>query len=284
MAKETLFGAHPVGAVTVIDAPMALSYARKARITFLAVAAAVGVLTAALVAVFAHPLLAVALGIVAGLVCGFTAAVLVRVWPVLRALWWWSTEITLAALVTVGPAVLARVTRPWPALAIVLTITALCVGVAPVRRRVSAWSWCLVVRHRLRLCFAQFVRAVNRSHPGSLPLILWARPTPAGERVWLWLRPGLDLVDLDGKTGRIAVACWAGEARVVRASARYAALTRVDLARRDPLTDRVASPLALLIPRKNDNAAVPVSPGLPPVGLDLADVPEPVPEPRGGRR
>jgi hypothetical protein len=287
MAKGSVFGARPVGAVTLVETPVSQSYARKARITFLAVVAAVGVLTAAVVAVFAHPLVAVLVGIVAGLVCGFTAAVLVRVWPVLRVLWWWSTEITLAALVTVGPAVLARVTRPWPALAVVLTVTTLCVGLGPVRRRLSAWSWCLLVRHRLRMCFAQFVRAVNRTHPGSLPLILWARPTPAGERVWLWLRPGLDLADLDGKTGRVAVACWAGEARVVRTSTKYAALVRVDLARRDPLTGLVASPLALLIPRKNnahEYADAPVSPGMPPVGLDLADVPEPAPEPRGGGR
>ena len=84
----------------------------------------------------------------------------------------------------------------------------------------------------------------------------------------------------------MAVACWAGEARVVRTSTKYAALVRVDLARRDPLTGLVASPLALLIPRQHNNtdADVPVSPGMPPVGLDLADVPEPAPESRGGAR
>ena len=77
-----------------------------------------------------------------------------------------------------------------------------------------------------------------------------------------------------------------GQARVVRTSTRYAALVRVDLARQDPLTGLVASPLALLIPqRKNrEDAVVPVSPGMPPVGLDLADVPEPDLEPRGGGR
>jgi hypothetical protein len=44
--------------------------------------------------------------------------------------------------------------------------------------------------------------------------------------------------------------------------------------------------LALLIPSlRNTNKAVkPESPALPPVGLDLADIPEPAPEPRGGRR
>ena len=78
------------------------------------------------------------------------------------------------------------------------------------------------------------------SRPGTLPLVLWARPTPAGERVWLWLRPGLELVDLDGKAGLIAVACMGEEVRIVRASQRYAALMRVDVARRDPLTGLVA--------------------------------------------
>ena len=62
----------------------------------------------------------------------------------------------------------------------------------------------------------EFIRAANRTAPGRLPLILVARPTPAGERVWLWLRPGLDLADLDGRTDKLAVACWAGQARVPR--------------------------------------------------------------------
>jgi len=278
-----LFGDRPVGAVTVIDAPVSLSYARKARITFLTVAAAVAASTAMVLAVFAHPVLAVLLGIAAGLVCGFVAAALVRVWPVLRVLWWWSIEITVSALLVLGPALLARVTYPWLALAAVLAVAVVCGVVGPVRRWLAAWSWCVVVRHRLRLCFAQFVRAVNRTHPGSLPLMLWARPTPAGERVWLWLRPGLDLDDLDGRLGRLAVACWASEARVVRASQRFAALVRVDLTRRDPLAGKVESPLTYLIPGIT-NADAPVSPGLPPVGLDLADVPETAPEPRGGRR
>ena len=125
----------------------------------------------------------------------------------------------------------------------------------------------------------------------ALPLLLWARPTPAGERVWLWLRPGLELADLDGKTGRIAVACWAKQVRVLAASERYAALIRVDITRRDPLADQIDSPLALLIPSLrtdgNKKATVPVSPAVPLVGLDLADIEEPpAPEPpaRGGRR
>ena len=123
--------------------------------------------------------------------------------------------------------------------------------------------------------------------PAALPLLLWARPTLAGERVWLWLRPGLALEDLEGKAGLIAVACIAKQVRIAPASERYAALLRVDIARRDPLTGRIDSPLALLIPAlRNTDADVPVSPAVSPIGLELADIEEPaVPEPtRGGRR
>ena len=84
------------------------------------------------------------------------------------------------------------------ALSIVLPALLLCAVVGPVRRFLAVWSWVALVRHRLRLCFTRIVRGSGGVRPGSLPLILCARPTPAGERVWLWLRPGLALEDLDG--------------------------------------------------------------------------------------
>jgi hypothetical protein len=279
-----LFGTRQPGAIAVVEAPVSLAYIKTARITFYVVSIGTALCTATVVSVFAHPVLAVLIGILAGLVCGFVAGLVVRIWPVLRVLWWWSLEITIAGLVVLVPAVLARLTWPWLALTIVAIVAAVAGLVGPVRRFLVTWSYCVVDRHRLRLCFAQIIRSGNRSRAGSLPLMLWARPTPAGERVWLWLRPGLDLDDLDGKTGQLAVACWAGEVRVVRASARHAALIRVDVTRRDPLIDTIGSPLVRLIPA-SDEAGVPVSPGMPPVGLDLADVPNPEPEqPRGGRR
>jgi hypothetical protein len=168
-----------------------------------------------------------------------------------------------------------------------------CVVVDPVRRFLTAWLRCVVVRHRLRLCFTGIVRSARLGmgvRPPALPLLLWARPTPAGERVWLWLRPGLELADLEDKTGRIAVVCGAKQVRVLAASERFAALLRIDVTHRDPLTGRIGSPLALLIPAlrtsRNDESAVPVSPAVPPVGLDLADIPDPPADPpaRGGRR
>jgi hypothetical protein len=287
VGNRKLLGRDSVGAVTIVERPVSQWYVQRARVAFLVVGALSGLVTAAAVAVFTSPLSAALLGVLAGAVCGFVAAVLVRAWPVLRVLWWWSIEIAVAALVVWVPSTLARVTRPWVALALVGLVAVICVAVGPVRRWLVAWSWCLAVRHRLRLCFAQIVRGSSGVRPGTLPLILWAKPTPAGARVWLWLRPGLELADLDDKCGRIAVACWAKQARVVAASEKYAALVRVDLARRDPLTGRIDSPLALLIPSlRTTHADVPVSPAVPPVGLDLADIEEPAPEPpaRGGRR
>jgi hypothetical protein len=286
VAMRKLFGNGPVGTVAIVETPVSQWYVQRARVAFLVVGVVTGVVTVAAVAVFAPIALAVVLGVLAGAVLGFIAAAFVRTWPVLRVLWWWSFEIGAGALIVLAPSVLAKATRPWFALTVVLVAVTACALVGPIRRPLVAWSWCMAVRHRLRLCFAQIVRGTGGVRPGTLPLILLAKPTPAGARVWLWLRPGLELADLDDKCGRIAVACWATQARVVAASEKYAALVRVDLARRDPLRLMVGSPLALLIPSLRTNAVAPVSPGMPPVGLDLADIPEPAPEPasRGGRR
>src|SRR5262249_35464790 len=125
------------------------------------------------------------------------------------------------------------------------------------------------------------------------PLILLARPTPAGERVWVWLRPGLALAALEDKTDQLAVACWASLVRVTPASERHAALVRIDVARRDPLAGKVAYPLATAVPPwatdiDDREDAAPVSPGMPPLaplGLDLDEVPAPPPPAeRPGRR
>jgi hypothetical protein len=211
-------------------------------------------------------------------IAGLVAMLVIRAWPVLRAVWWWAGEIAAVAAVISAATWVADATGPLVAVALVVLLAGVAGLVPPVRRLVVAWGWCAVVRHRLRLCFAEFIRSANRVSPGCLPLVLWARPTPAGERVWLWLRPGLDLDELEGRTGKLAVACWAGEARVVRASTRFAALLRVDVARRDPLTDTVASPLAARIP-KQTNPTGPAPAGVMGLGLDLPDVPEDVPDP-----
>ncbi len=285
MARHRLFGDRPAGAVTIVETPVSRSFARKARIAFGVTLAVVGLLVATVLAVRLHPGSAVLLGILAGAAAGAVVALVVRVWPVLRVLWHWAAEIVLGAMVLVPLSWLGSATRPLLAVGLLSAVAAVVGLVRPVRDWVVRWGSCLVVRHRLRLCFAEFIRAANRLHPGSLPLILVARPTPAGERVWVWLRPGLDLTDLEGKADKLAVACWADQVRVVRAGERFAALVRVDVTHRDPLADRVAAESLLrLVPVPREDDVPPVRPVRPTLGLDLLDVPEEQPDPRGARR
>lgn len=256
--------------------------ARRARVALYTVAGLGAALGAVVSAPRLHPVAGAVVGLLVGVVLGAFATALVLVWPAVRTVWHWSAEIVLVLGLVWTVKALTSVMHP--VLAVVALVTVLCVPTAwpVVRRRLAALVWCAVVRHRLRLCFAEFIRSANRVSPGRLPLILWARPTPAGERVWLWLRPGFDLTDLDGKTGKVAVACWAGEARVVRASARFAALLRVDVTRRDPLTGVVTSPLVRLIPGQVTPGAA-VGSELPPLALDLPEVPEATWDPRARR-
>ena len=278
---------HP-GSVAIVEPPVSQWYARRAWVTALVLGLTSDALMTAVLSVFCPLLLAVVLGALTGVVCAFVTTVLVRVWPVLRTLWWWSIEIATTVVTAGGWVALAHLTTWWIASAVLLAAVTAVLGPGRIRHRVWAWSWCLIARHRLRVCFASLVRGAARvgARPVALPLVLWAKPTLAGERVWLWLRPGLELADLEGKAGLIAVACWVKQIRVVSASERYAALIRVDVGRRDPLTGRIESPLSLLIPSlRNKVADAPVSPGMPPVGLELADIDEPaIPQPRGGRR
>jgi hypothetical protein len=191
-------------------------------------------------------------------------------WPVLRVFIRWAAEIGLALGLVYGWLALNTATSLPLSLTIVTVLVGVPAAIGPVRRWLLAAGMCLVVRHRLRLCFESFI-ITNRY--GSVPLILAAFPTPAGERVWIWLRPGLALSDLESRCDKIAVACWANEVRIVRASATHAALLRVDITRRNTLGVTIASPLPDLLP-DFDSSVAPTSPGMPPVDLDLPQVPE----------
>ena len=111
----------------------------------------------------------------------------------------------------------------------------------PSRRFLVGHVWCTVTRHRLRACMMQS-RVMN--YRGYVPWCLWVRPTNVGERVWLLMRPGICVDDLDTRTPQIAAACWARDARV-RAWRRLVSVVLVDVVRRDPLTagKLVGSPL-----------------------------------------
>ncbi len=282
-SRGGLFGSPHTDAVTIVEPPIRMTYTRKAKVTFWVVGIACAALSATVASHSLHPILGLLSGIAIGLVTGFIAGVFVLAWPVLRALWHWADAIAAGVLVFYGWTALMQTTNLVLSLIAVSLLVGVPLAIGSVRRRVIAFLWCAIVRHRLRMSFARMVRTGSRHQPGCQPLILIARPTPAGERVWVWLRPGLALPDLENELPQLAVNCVADQVRVVRAG-RTAALVRVDVTRRDPLRARVVSPIPRQIPRF-DASAVPVSPGMLPVGLDLADVPEqPDPPAKNGGR
>ena len=286
MSKSTsgrsLFGSTNRGqTVTVIEAPIRHTQRRKAIVGFWVALFVVGLPVATVQLQDHHPIVGFLIGAVCGALVGAVLFALIVAWPVLRIIWQWVTEIGLGLGLMYGWTGLMTAAPMWLA----LTVLTLGFGVPAMFSRSRYWMlaplYCLAVRHRLRVCFAAFI-ATNRS--GTLPLILLARPTPAGERVWVWLRPGLSIRDLeqDGQVQKLAVACWADQVRVTRASRNRAALIRVDVSRRNPLINKIKSNLPDQVP-DDDTADVTGTqdtvtvqhPASPASGLNLADVPAP---------
>jgi hypothetical protein len=217
-----------------------------------------------------HPILAALLAEPIAFVAGLFVWTLVRIWPVLRLLWWWTPEISAGMALVYGWIALANATPALVTLAVMAPLVGIPAFVPAIRRRLTALAWCFIVRHRLRVCFSQFIIA-NKS--GSLPLILWARPTPVGERVWVYLRPGLSLSRLQGRLDEIAVTCHASSVLVELASeSKKAAYLRFDIKRREVLTAKVSSPLPGVIDTENMPFAY-TAPTDVPTALDLPDVP-----------
>jgi len=262
-----MFG-RGTGTITVIDEPVMRSYRRKAKIVFYVTWFIVAVLAATVAASKWHPVIALLAGLALGFVTGAIAWAIVAAWPVIRAIWWWTPETVITGSVIFGWIELAEHTTLVYRLAVTAAITGIPAAFKPVRARINQGLWCLVTRHRIRTCFSEFI-ITNRT--GSLPLILWARPTPVGERVWIWLRPGLSLDDLLDRLDKIAVACWATAALAEVASRSNAAFVRLDIKRRDVLTGTIPSPLLDLIrpgspATQRDTTEIPTA-------LDLPQVP-----------
>lgn len=256
------------GAVTVVDVRVLRNFARDAKIAFWVVGVISAVLSATVIASYTHPIVAILAGVLIGLALGSVAWAAMKVWPIVRMLWWWATEIILGTALVYGWTILAAYTPLWLRLPIVLTLVAALTLVAPIRNVAVALYFCLAVRHRLRVCFSQFI---IRNRTGSLPLILLARPTPVGERVWIFLRPGLSETDLTGQLDRLAVACWAKTVTVTRPGDN-AAFLRLDIKRREVLTEVLTSPLTELIDpatpvRQRSDADLPTA-------LNLTDIPD----------
>jgi hypothetical protein len=252
------------------DVERAQARNRRGLVWFWLLVIAGGGIGAAVGWVQGSPVAGVGFGLVAGAVLGLVARIGLWAWPLLRPAWEWRTE-TFTAVAALGSAVaLAHVGGSWWWALLPLGPAGVLVAVPWTRRRLVAFVWCQVTRHRLHACFAAFVRATNRADPGMVPWVLSVRSTPAGQRVCVWLRTGLDVGDLEARTDKIAVALWAWAVQVLP-SRRWAALVRLDITRRDPLSGVVGSPLVNAIPEQRHTVpSVRVSM----VGLDLVDVPE----------
>ena len=267
------------GTITVIQEPVMRAYRRRAKIVFYVTWVITAVLAATVAASRWHPIIALLAGLACGYILGAAAGGIVAAWPVLRAIWWWAPETVITGSLVFGWIELADHTT----LPIRLTATAAIVGVPaaikPVRTRLHQACWCLVTRHRIRTSFSEFI---IKNRTGSLPLILWARPTPVGERVWIWLRPGLSLDDLQNRLDKIAVACWASTALAETASRSNAAFIRLDIKRRDVLTGTITSPLLGMIKSgapasERDTTEIPAALDLPQVPPSEVATTRPVP-------
>jgi hypothetical protein len=131
---------------------------------------------------------------------------------------------------------------------IVSILVALVLAVAsigPLRRFAVARFWCLVTPHRLRTGCTQ-ARIYTRH--GKLPAILRTRPTPAGERLWVWCRAGTYPEQFEQYRENLRAALFARDIRVERCK-RFSHVVTVDVIRRDTLgPTRTITPR--LIPRQ----------------------------------
>jgi hypothetical protein len=160
--------------------------------------------------------------------------------------WRWRTELAYLAILAVSLVWLAD--RFGYLLAVLLLAAIVGSGCCmPPVRQLLLRRWCrLKTRHGMLAVF-RHTRLYNRA--ARFPLILRIACTPVGERVTVWLRPGLSAEHLEDRIEQFAAACWARDVRVSR-SARFAQVVTIDVVRRDPLaaTAVIASPLPATLP------------------------------------
>lgn len=146
-------------------------------------------------------------------------------------------EITTLAIALAVWLLLAERMPAWGA-STTLAATALVLAAVPRSRcYVTRRGLAVLTRHRLRAVFVER-RVMNWT--GNLPVLLWSRPTAVGERVWVVLRAGINVADIERNLPYIASGCLARNARV-SVQRSITALVQVDVIRRDPLTARTTT-------------------------------------------
>lgn len=136
-----------------------------------------------------------------------------------------------------------------------------------------ARMWAVTSRHRIYKCMYE-TRTMTPN--GTLPYLIWASPSPVGERIRVWLPAGLSVTDLASITEALAAACYATEART-EVNRRFTHLVTVTIVRRDPFTGKrlVRPGFTTIVPTKrgkgefaplSDRSTLPVPPAPTPPG------------------
>lgn len=177
----------------------------------------------------------------------------------LLIVWRWRWELIMLAALAVIYAQLINTGMSGLLAVLLMAVATAVVFIVPIIGPfIRTRAWCVITRHRLRACMSE-LRTLNYS--GNLPFIVHTHGSRVGESVWLWMRPGLSVTDLEGRAEHVAAACWAREVHITR-SRRFAALVRVDTVRRDPL----AAKTAITSPLLNGTSKVPTG--------ELTELPE----------
>jgi hypothetical protein len=230
---------------TIIDTFEIDSAKRRAKIIGCLAGFFAGLVTGAITSTFQDDATAFFWAVIVAFAVGFVAAGVVLIWPGLRMAWHWAGELILLALVVTVWALFNAWAGPLVALGATLLVIGVPWLIRPVNRFLVRWAWCMIVRHRIRVACDAFIE--GKGVRGSvMPLILWARPTDSGERVWLWLRGDLTLDDLRDRLTELASVCWAQDASAEMAGSK-AAYVVVDIRRRDVLAEGVAMPVTEML-------------------------------------
>ncbi|HEU5129302.1 MAG TPA: hypothetical protein VFU12_15065 [Glycomyces sp.] len=218
---------------------------RRAKIAGGVTAFAVALVAFPIAVLVMEPATALFAAVVVGAGAGLVAAGFSLAWPVLRVAWHWAGELVLLGVLIAVYAALASWIGPFGSLAVVALLVGVPWFIPASSRFLSRWGWCMVTRHRLRVASDAFIE--GKGVRGAVrPLILLARPTESGERVWLWLRGDLTLEDLQGRLTELSSVCWANSADASLAGQK-AAYVVVDLHRRDVLAEGVDMPVEQML-------------------------------------
>src|SRR5262249_31990700 len=96
------------GTGTVIETRVVRSSIPNAPVRFIVTAFVVALLTMPIASDRMPPILALLLGLMFGTACGAVVWTVIRIWPIIRLIWWWTPEILLALGVVYGWTALAH--------------------------------------------------------------------------------------------------------------------------------------------------------------------------------